>query len=142
MAQLETLSGAPLVKSSLWQTAPIDCPPGSPPFVNAVVAITPRRGETPESLLEQLQDLERKFGRQRKGVQNEPRPLDLDLIFFGDELRGTATLILPHPRAHQRAFVLRPLSEIAPSLVLPGQDLTVRQLLERLPEDPTMRRLL
>src|ERR1041385_2547787 len=113
MKELAALSDQPLLKSSLWETTPVDCPPGSPRFVNAVVALMSRENETPESLLAQLQALEKKFGRTPKAVLNEPRPLDLDLIAFGDETRATAPLMLPHPRAHQRRFVLQPLSEIA-----------------------------
>ena len=140
MDRLAQISATPLASSSLWQTVPVDCPPGSPPFINAVVALAPREGETPESLLHKLQELEREFGRRPKKIQNESRPLDLDLITFGGEVRRTEPLILPHPRAHERRFVLQPLSEIAPHLVLPGQTLTVSELLARLPEDPGMRR--
>src|SRR5690348_11252757 len=82
MQRLQKLSDCPLLRSSLWQTSPVDCPPGSPPFVNAVVALVPRQMETPESLLARLQQLEKEFGRQPKAVLNEPRPLDLDLIAF------------------------------------------------------------
>lgn len=127
--RLTELSASPLTKSSLWQTTPVDCPPGSPPFVNAVVAFTPRPGETPESLLAKLLALEKEFGRRPKQVLNEPRRLDLDLIAFGQEIRLTATLTLPHPRAIDRRFVLQPLSEIAPDLILPGHIKTVTQLL-------------
>lgn len=141
MDRLAQISVAPLASSSLWQTVPVDCPPGSLPFINAVVALTPGEGETPESLLHKLQELEREFGRRPKKIQNESRPLDLDLIAFGGEVRRTESLILPHPRAHHRRFVLQPLSEIAPHLVLPGQTLSVSELLARLPEDPGMRRV-
>src|ERR1041384_4243138 len=102
MQRLEEFSTTPLKKSSLWKTIPIDCPPGSPTFVNAVVGLTPRADETPESLLAKLQALEKEFGRQPKKVLNEPRPLDLDLIAFGTETRNTPSLTLPHPRAHER----------------------------------------
>ena len=124
MERLQALSVVPIVESSLWQSAPVDCPPDSPPFINAVVGIQQRAGETPESLLEKLQELEYAFGRRPKQVLNEPRALDLDIIFFGKELRDTPILKLPHPRAHQRRFVLQPLSEIAPDLILPGQSKT------------------
>jgi 2-amino-4-hydroxy-6-hydroxymethyldihydropteridine diphosphokinase len=132
MECLQALSDQPLRCSSLWRTEPVDCPPGSPHFVNAVVGLVARAGETPESLLERLQVLERELGRQPKRIPNEPRTLDLDLIAFGQERRNTARLVLPHPRAHQRRFVLQPLSEIAPALVLPGQTATVRELLHLL----------
>jgi len=139
MDRLEKLSRSPLLRSSLWQTSPVDCPPGSPPFLNAVVGLVPLAEETPESLLAKLQSLEKEFGRQPKRVPNEPRPLDLDLIAFGAQTRATAQLTLPHPRAPERRFVLQPLSEIAPGLVLPGQAGTVAQLLACLPTDPGMK---
>jgi 2-amino-4-hydroxy-6-hydroxymethyldihydropteridine diphosphokinase len=135
ISRLEKLSTIPLAKSSLWQTTPVDCPPGSPPFVNAAAGLCPLPSETPESLLRKLQALEREFGRKPKQVLNEPRSLDLDLIAFGNEVRETSELILPHPRAHQRRFVLAPLAEIAPQLVLPGQTETVTQLLGGLTDD-------
>src|SRR5712675_1550855 len=83
MTRLEKLSAEPILRSSLWETEPVDCPPGSPKFVNAVVGLYARPAETPESLLKQLQQLEREFGRRPKMVLNEARPLDLDLISFG-----------------------------------------------------------
>ena len=141
MARLRELSAAPILKSSLWQTSPVDCPPGSPPFVNAVAGLVPLSGETPESLLAKLQSLEKKFGRRPKKVLNEPRPLDLDLIAFGSETRNTPELVLPHPRSHLRRFVLQPLSEIAPGLVLPGQPTTVAEFLAALDPGETLVRL-
>jgi len=69
------------------------------------------------------------LGRVPKKVMNEPRPLDLDLIAFGSEMRNTPVLTLPHPRAHLRKFVLQPLNEIAPDLVLAGQGRAVSRLL-------------
>jgi 2-amino-4-hydroxy-6-hydroxymethyldihydropteridine diphosphokinase len=132
MERLELLSSKPLLKSSLWQTSPVDCPPGSPPFVNAVIGLAPCSGETPESLLEKLLALEKEFGRKPKVVLNEPRRLDLDLITFGQVIRATKRLMLPHPRAHERRFVLQPLAEFAPKLVLPGQRKTVADLLASL----------
>jgi 2-amino-4-hydroxy-6-hydroxymethyldihydropteridine diphosphokinase len=137
--RLAELTGGPLLRSSLWRSDPVDCPPGSPPFINAVVAFPPRPEETPERLLEKLQALERAAGRRPKLVLNEPRPLDLDLIAFGAATITTPQLILPHPRAHLRRFVLQPLAEIAPDLILPGQTQTVRQLLAGLPGDPLTR---
>lgn len=138
---LATWSAQPLAVSSIWRTSPVDCPPGSPDFYNAVTMLTPLENETPESLLAKLQDLERRFGRIHGLVRNAPRALDLDLIAFGQEQRFSANLILPHPRAHLRRFVLQPLSELAPDLVLPGQRLSVRELLQRLPPEPLMRNL-
>ncbi len=138
---ITNLADSQLRRSSLWQSTPVDCPPGSPPFINAVVAFTPVPGETPESLLEKLQALEQAFGRQPKVVLNEPRPLDLDLIAFGSETRASDHLTLPHPRAHLRRFVLEPLNEIAPDLVLPGQTVSVGELLKSLRTDEQLVRL-
>ena len=141
MTRLQNFSDAPLFQSSLWQTTPVDCPPDSPKFLNAVAGLVPRAGETPESLLQKLQALEKEFGRRSKKILNEPRPLDLDLIAFGDAVRHSPKLILPHPRAHLRRFVLQPLSEIAPDFILPEQRKTVAQLLAALPVDEVVTRL-
>lgn len=130
---LQRFSTEPVVGSSLWRSDPVDCPPGSPPFVNAVAAIVPPTPMTPELLLKELQRFEREAGRLPKKVPNEARPLDLDLVVFRHESRQSPALTLPHPRAHLRQFVLEPLAEIAPNLVLPGASLTVQQLLEMLP---------
>ena len=140
-ARLQSFSDEPILKSSPWQTSPVNCPPGSPFFVNAVVGLVPRIDETPESLLAKLQALEKEFGREPKQIPNEPRRLDLDLIAFGNEVRATPELTLPHPRAHLRRFVLQPLGEIAPELILPGQGKTVAKLLAELPADETVTRI-
>ncbi len=132
MDQLEKLSIKPLVRSSLWQTTPVDCPPGSPTFVNAVVSLTVQPGENSSTLLSKLLEMEKEFGRRPKKVLNEPRRLDLDLIAFGNEISTRPELILPHPRAHERRFVLQPLNEIAPDLQLPGLRRNVSQLLAAL----------
>ena len=138
---LGELSAEPLLASSLWETTPVDCPPNSPAFLNAVVRIRPGAEETPESLLMKLQELERRYGRRVKQVVNEARPLDLDLILFGAEIRATESLTVPHPRAISRRFVLEPLCEIAPGLLFPGQQQTAADLLVGLPADPAMRKL-
>ena len=141
MVRLQNFSSEPSWKSSLWQTTPVDCPPGSPLFVNAAVGFIPLQNETPESLLEKLQHLEKEFGRQQKKILNEARPLDLDLIAFGNEVRSTENLVLPHPRAHERKFVLQPLAEIAPDLILPGQQKSVKELLDSLEATEVLIRL-
>ena len=141
MDQMQQLSLKPLLRSSLWRSDPVDCPPGSPPFINAVVGLVPRPAETPESLLNALQALEKEFGRQPKTLLNEPRALDLDLIAFGPATRQTRPLTLPHPRAHLRRFVLEPLAEIAPDFVLAGQRKRVRQLLKELGNEQSVARV-
>jgi 2-amino-4-hydroxy-6-hydroxymethyldihydropteridine diphosphokinase len=134
LERLQLWSSAALRCSSFWQTDPVHCPPGSTPFLNAVAALIPYPTESPETLLEKLLALEREFGRRPKQVLNEPRPLDLDLIAFGDQTRSSTQLTLPHPRFHKRRFVLAPLHEIAPDLVLPGQERSVARLLAELGE--------
>ena len=141
LTQLQTFSELPILISSLWQTTPVDCPPESPKFVNAVAGLYPRETATPLGLLRELHRMERQFGRRPKKMLNEPRPLDLDLIAFGRETCSSPELILPHPRAHLRRFVMQPLMEIAPELVLAGQGRTVAELLAGLPDDESVTRL-
>jgi 2-amino-4-hydroxy-6-hydroxymethyldihydropteridine diphosphokinase len=96
--------------SPVYETAAVDAPPGSPPFLNMVLA-----GHTslsPETLLARLMTIERHAGR-RRGVRNAPRPLDLDLILHSAHLLRTPALTLPHPRYLQRQFVLQPLRDLA-----------------------------
>ena len=141
IARLQAFSDRPLLQSSLWQTSPVDCPPGSPIFVNALVGLFPKAGETPETLLKKLQALEKEFGRKPKQVLNEPRALDLDLIAYASEIRNSAELTVPHPRAHQRRFVLQPLSEFASEATLPGQSKTIGQLLSELKDQENVQKL-
>src|SRR5687768_10454240 len=105
--KLKELSIRPLLRSSLWRSTAVDCPPGSGDFINAVVALIPS-SSSPETLLNSLQQIEREFGRRPKTVHNEARPIDLDLIAFRNEIRTSPELMLPHPRAHLRRFVLAP----------------------------------
>lgn len=132
MKSLQNLSRGPLLRSSTWLSDPIDCPENSPGFVNAVVGLYPREGESARGLLEKLLDLETAFGRKRSTVANEPRILDLDLISYGFQVIAQEALTIPHPRAYSRAFVLFPLAEIAPGFVLPGLDKSVGELAKNL----------
>lgn len=113
MAAMIPLSQQLPILSGIYESEPKDCPPGSPLYLNAVVGILPRAGEEPLSLLHKLQAIEQRFGRNRSGIINESRTLDLDLLAFGDVVLDTAELTLPHPRAHERRFVLQPWLEIA-----------------------------
>ncbi|MGV3771410.1 MAG: 2-amino-4-hydroxy-6-hydroxymethyldihydropteridine diphosphokinase [Verrucomicrobiales bacterium] len=140
MNELWQFSLSQFKESSVWESSPVDCPPGSPNFLNAVVSFRPRADLTPEQLLSGLQEIEKKFGRGQKKVTNEPRTLDLDLIAFGQEVRNRPEFTLPHPRAHQRGFVLRPLAEIEPDFLLPGQEQTVAELVATR-NDPEMRKV-
>ncbi|HTI70449.1 MAG TPA: 2-amino-4-hydroxy-6-hydroxymethyldihydropteridine diphosphokinase [Candidatus Limnocylindria bacterium] len=139
--RLAGFSTRPILRSSFWNTSPVDCPPGSPVFVNAAAALCPLPGETPVSLLDKLQSLEREFGRRPKVVLNEPRPLDLDIIAWGTLTLMSERLTLPHPRAHLRKFVLQPVAEILPDFVLPGRTESVKVLLRDLKTDESVRLL-
>ncbi len=127
--------------SPLYKTAPVDCPPGSACFINAVVSFTPRADDSPLALLEWMLDVERGKGRLPKRMTNEARVLDLDLIAYGDRVMRTSKLTLPHPRARLRRFVLEPLAEIMPWFVFPGDAATVVQLLHNLSGTGTVERL-
>jgi 2-amino-4-hydroxy-6-hydroxymethyldihydropteridine diphosphokinase len=133
LRRLADLSRGPVRHSSFWRSSPVDCPPGSPDFLNAVAALVPLEAEDPESMLAKLHQIEREFGRQPKRILNESRPLDLDLLAFGEVKRDTTALVLPHPRAFGRRFVLAPWAEVAPDLVLPGQKNTIAELLRMAP---------
>lgn len=117
---LRDVAGLPstqLVKaSSLYRSAPYEAQ--GPDFVNAVALVQTQL--SPLDLLHALQALEFKSGRERP-FKNAPRTLDLDLIFYGDVALATPELSLPHPRWHERAFVLHPLAEVWPERVSAGQ---------------------
>ena len=115
--------------SSLYRSVAEDCPAGSPDFINGVVSLELDSTLDSHELLLRLLALEAEYGRKRAGHRNAPRTLDLDLIAFGNRQFSSEALELPHPRAHQRQFVLQPLAEITPDLVLPGMHKTVSELL-------------
>ena len=118
-----------LRRSSLYRTAPVDS--SGPDYVNAVVEISTTLDA--HTLLAQLQAIENEAGRARP-YRNAPRTLDLDILIFGDGAVNTPTLVVPHPRMAQRAFVLVPLAEIAPSQVSAAQLQAVwRQGITRIP---------
>jgi 2-amino-4-hydroxy-6-hydroxymethyldihydropteridine diphosphokinase len=102
--------------SRWWRSAPLDAQ--GPEFLNGVIALD--TSLAPLALLDQLQAIERQHGRERP-YPNAPRTLDLDLLLYGEETRNTPRLQLPHPRVHQRAFVLGPLLELDPQLMIPGR---------------------
>ena len=113
---LARLPGGRLLRSSaIYRSAPIDS--SGPDYLNAVAELE-TRVDAP-ALLAQLQAIELAHGRERP-YRNAPRTLDLDLLLFGDAVIASPTLIVPHPRLHERAFVLRPLADLAPQLQVPG----------------------
>lgn len=120
--------GEPFLQASNYQTEPLLCPPGSPLFYNSVVEVA-FDGDAFE-LLELTQAIEKKLGRAAAPERNAPRIIDLDLLYFGDEIIDTEALVLPHPRIAERRFVLQPLAEIRSELMLPGQTRSIAELLE------------
>lgn len=130
--EIGALSGVRVVAAScLIETDPIGGPAGQSSYLNGALVLETTLG--PGALLRALQQIEFAHGRDRSGgVRNAPRTLDLDLLVHGDEVVESAALCLPHPRMHERAFVLEPLAEIAPDLVVPRHQRSVRDLLHAL----------
>jgi 2-amino-4-hydroxy-6-hydroxymethyldihydropteridine diphosphokinase len=128
LAAFDELAGLPLTRlvgrSGLYRSAPVGCE-GQPDFVNAVARL--ETGLAPPRLLAALQQIETRHGR-RRPFPGAPRTLDLDLLLYDDAVIASPSLTLPHPRMHERAFVLRPLAEIAPAASVPGRG-TAEQLL-------------
>ena len=110
--------------SSLYCSAPVGFR-DQPDFINAVAQVATRLG--PRPLLDALLEIERRHGRAR-GTPNGPRTLDLDLVLYGDRVLHEPGLTVPHPRMHERAFVVVPLAEIAPRRIVPGRGTVTRLL--------------
>ncbi len=128
--------GEPFCCSSVYETEPVACAPGAQTFLNAVVELD-FNGQ-PRELLEALLRIEMHLGRHATRERNAPRTIDLDLIYFGDLQSNAPALTMPHPRAHERRFVLQPLHELRPDFVLPGQRESVAALLGKLPPSPAV----
>lgn len=141
MSRLEAFAVGPVMRSSLWRTSPVDCPPDAGEFINAAVAFEARAGLSPEALLAGLKALEHEYGARSASIRNAPRALDLDLLLFGDERRDTAEFRLPHPRAVNRRFVLAPAAEVLPDAVWPQTGASIRALLALLETDEQVVRL-
>jgi len=121
-----------LTRSPLYETKPENMPKDAPKFLNGVLQI--QTFLTPKNLLAILHDVEKELGREnsvdRKTPQN--RTIDLDLLLYGDEVVEEPTVMVPHPRLHTRAFVLKPLNDLCPGKVVPGQGKSVKELLDDL----------
>lgn len=132
---LKQLSPTPaeFLQAPIYQTEPLDCPEDSPDFYNTVVEF-PYSG-SPHELLDATQAIEFHLGRTQNPERNAPRPIDLDLLYLGEETRHGGLLELPHPRLTSRRFVLQPLAEIRPDLVLPGDSASISQHLAHLDSD-------
>ncbi|WP_235736957.1 2-amino-4-hydroxy-6-hydroxymethyldihydropteridine diphosphokinase [Nocardioides alcanivorans] len=123
--------------SPVYETEPVGAPEGSAKFLNAVVQLDSTLSA--RTLLDRALAIEDAFGRQRSGTPNEPRTLDVDLIVVGDRRSSTEELQLPHPRAAERAFVLRPWHDLESDAVLLGSG-PIAKLLEELDESGIARR--
>lgn len=122
----------PVLKSSVYETEPVGCAPGTASFFNAVMEIG-FFGD-PELLLQRLRAVESALGRPAERAKNDPRPIDLDILYADALVIHSESLELPHPRLAERRFVLQPLAEIRPDLRLPGHQHSIRSLLSNLPD--------
>lgn len=118
MVELGELAEQGIECSSFYRSGPIGLA-DQPDFLNAACRF--ETGLAPEELLARLLQIEAKHGRRRGGVRDGPRTLDLDLLLYDDQVLNSARLSLPHPRLHERAFVLYPLFELNPELSVPGR---------------------
>ena len=117
----------PILSSAIYETDPVDCEPAAQKFLNAVVEFD-YEGD-PVNLWKQLAAIEVALGRPPDHPRNVSRKIDIDLLYFGDTKIDMKELQLPHPRMHLRKFVLQPLADIRPDLMLPTERKTVRELL-------------
>ena len=115
--------------SSFLENPAVGGPADSPPFLNAAAGIETTLSA--RALLNHLLEIERQLGRERREKWG-PRPIDLDILIYGNAKISEQDLIVPHPRLHERRFVLQPMGELAPGLVVPGLDRSIRELLENL----------
>lgn len=135
IARLQEIAtpGEPFLTAPIYQTEPRLCPPDSPDFLNTVVEID--FAGSPLDLLKHTRSIEQQLGRIPAAERNAPRVIDLDILYVGSETSAGDLLELPHPRIHERRFVLQPLADIRPDLILPGQAQTIAALLAHLPCD-------
>lgn len=126
--------GPQIASSAIYETEPVDCAPGTPGFLNAVINVE-YEGH-PIALLDALQEIEASMGRAKKRPRNAPRQIDLDVLYAGNIVLNNEELIIPHPRLHTRRFVLQPLADLDDALLLPGHVKTIRELLATV-DDPT-----
>jgi 2-amino-4-hydroxy-6-hydroxymethyldihydropteridine diphosphokinase len=117
--------------SPLYETEPVGCPPGAPPFYNAVLEI--EFAGAPRTLLKKTQAYETAHGRDRNLPKNAARSIDIDILYFGGKELRDKDLVIPHPRIAERRFVLVPLSTLQPEMIVKGTGKTVRMLLRELP---------
>jgi 2-amino-4-hydroxy-6-hydroxymethyldihydropteridine diphosphokinase len=120
----------PILASPVYETAPVGCEPGADDFLNAVIEVG--YDADAAALHRELRTIEATLGRAPDHPRNAPRTVDLDLLYFGDATVDTSSLRIPHPRMTDRRFVLQPLADIRPDLVLPLQTPSIAELLASL----------
>ena len=121
--------------SPLFETAPVDCVPGTPPFINAVVL--GQWSGSPIRLWRLCRQIERELGRPGRHSKREARVIDLDILLIGDRVVANRNLTVPHPHLLARRFVLEPLACLTPEWRFAGAGLTVAEALARLDKDPS-----
>lgn len=117
----------------VYETAPVDCAPGTQAFLNTVIEID--AAFSPQELHSNLKRVEQMLGRPEQRERNSPRTLDLDLLYADEVVSNDPELTIPHPRLHLRRFVLQPLADIRPGLMLPGLGASIATLLEELKDE-------
>ncbi len=122
-----------LAAAPVYESEPMDCPAGSQNFFNTVIEVEAE--QAPLELLKKLRAIEMELGRAEKREHHAPRTVDLDLLYAGREMMERDELTLPHPRMTVRRFVLQPLADIQPRMILPRQERTVAELLQALVSD-------
>ncbi len=125
--------------SALHETDPVGCEPGAQKFLNAVLEL--EYDDEPEQLLREMRAIEESLGREPDHARNASRTIDLDLLYFGERVIDRPEMRVPHPHMHLRRFVLAPLAEIRPQLILPGQTKSVSKLLADLPDNSAVVRI-
>jgi 2-amino-4-hydroxy-6-hydroxymethyldihydropteridine diphosphokinase len=120
----------PFLCSRVYETEPVDCPDGSPRFLNAAIELT--TSLAPIEFMDRLQSIEQKLGRPADHSFHGPRTLDLDLLYCDNLQMSLDGLTLPHPGIAGRLFVLKPLNDICPDCILPGQAAAIHALCESL----------
>jgi len=118
------------LQAPIYRSKPLNCPEGSPDFLNTVIEIT--YSGSARELLKQTQAIEAHLGREARYIKNAPRTIDIDILYFGAECIDDEHLVIPHPEIIHRRFVLEPLAAIRPELILPGDHHSVTEHLHQL----------